>query len=284
MLPKQKLSIAGQQFTYYGPGRSTLQYVDGALPWLAKVGDSQRFMEFIAPPMAYSIEVTGDKEMERFIGQHIESREVYDAFKRSDRYQRPSEAGIATPNPVQGPWWTAAGMTVLFVGLNILLGFSTFGSGREVVSMTLSAGQSTGESAPFVIEDSDKVMSVDILTQTDNSWVYVETELLDTETDGLMGVTASEVSYYHGYEGGESWSEGSRSETRYFKPPPAGEYVLSVEAEWDAPTPVQITVRKGQKLGRYPLILGVLLSLLPLFVWLRWRAFERDRWDEDEED
>lgn len=282
MLPKQKMTIAGQSFTYYGPGRSSLQYVDGALPWLARVGDTQRYMEFIAPPMAYSIEVSGDKEMERFIGQHIEALDVYEAFGRGDRYQPPSEAGIATPNPVHAGWWTAAIMTGVFVGLNLLLGLSTFGSGTEVTSMYLRAGQQTGVSDVFTVDEGDRVMSMTIETQTDNSWVYVEAELTDAESDELMGVTASEVSYYHGYEDGESWSEGSRSETRYFKPPPAGQYQLSVEAEWDQQSSIQITVHKGEKLGRYPLILGVLLALLPGLVWLRWWAFERDRWDEED--
>lgn len=284
LLPKQKMTIAGKQYTYFGLSRSTLHYVDGALPWLAKVGDSQRSMEFIAPPMAYSIELTGDKEMERFTGQHVEARTVYDAFKRSDRYQAPSEAGIATPNPVTGAWWTAALMMLAFAGVNVVLAIGTMATGTEVARVQLSAGQQSAESQPFSLTGDEKVMSVRVSTQTDNSWVYVETELIDEASDGLMGATASEVSYYHGYEGGESWSEGSKSETNYFKPPPAGSYSLAVEAEWDRSTPVTVSLRVGEKLGRYPLILAVLMGLGPLFIGLRWRAFERDRWDEDEED
>ncbi|MEL6346087.1 MAG: DUF4178 domain-containing protein [Myxococcota bacterium] len=283
LMPRDVITIADADFQYYGRGQSRLTYVDGALPWRATIDDTQRYHEFIAPPRCYSIEITGDKEMERFVGDHVDPRVVYTAFGRDDRYERPDEAGIATPNPVNSSWWAMAAVSGLFIFLNLFLAILTFGSGPELVELNFRSGQTTAESAPFTIPDGTRVLGMHIDSDVDNSWVYVTAELYDAETDALMGATGEEVSYYHGYEGGESWSEGSRDESRYFKAPPSGQYILSAELERDRTVPVRLWLTSGDRLGRYPLILAFLLAGIPAVVWWRWRAFERDRWDEEED-
>ena len=47
---------------------------------------------------------------------------------------------------------------------------------------------------------------------------------------------AKEISYYSGYDGGESWSEGSRNAHAYFKVPEAGNYTLGIEGQTDRRT------------------------------------------------
>ena len=98
-----------------------------------------------------------------------------------------------------------------------------------------------------------------------------------------MGAIGDEVSYYYGREGGESWSEGSRSKSRYLKAPPAGSYQLLAEVEGDRSVPVRIHLTAGDRLTRYPLILAALMALIPVFTFMRWRNFERDRWDEEDD-
>ena len=105
LYPKQRITIAGDSFRYFGMSRATLVYVDGALPWLAKVGDQHRELEFTAPPRCYSIELSGTEgvsEMERFVGEHLDAREVYAAFGQDQDYVAPREAGIATPTGLGG--------------------------------------------------------------------------------------------------------------------------------------------------------------------------------------
>jgi hypothetical protein len=284
LFPKQRMSIAGKSYRFYSTDKTKLEYVDGALPWLARVGDEQTSLTFIDPPWAYCIELSDGSEMERFTGQHIPPRELLEAIGQGGRYTRPSEAGIASPNPIDGLWKTAGLLLLLFSLGNVMVGLATYGSGYEVASAQLPAGSTSFESTPFTIVDGESVMGIHINTSADNSWVYVETEIVDVESDASVGGTGSEVSYYHGYEGGESWSEGSRSESRYFRPPPAGTYQVTIDAEWDVPSTISVSVTVGDKLGRYPLVLALMMALGTIFIGLRWRAFERDRWDEDEDD
>ena len=152
------------------------------------------------------------------------------------------------------------------------------------MDLSLKPGATGGESVEFSVPEGAKVMGLHIETQVDNGWVYVDAELLDADSDALIGATGEEVGYYHGYEGGESWTEGSRSKSRYFKAPPPGDYVLAVEVEGDQAVPIQVSLTHGDRLARYPLILAGLLVLGPVLIGLRWRAFERDRWDEEDDD
>jgi len=56
----------------------------------------------------------------------------------------------------------------------------------------------------------------------------------------------AEVSYYHGVEGGESWSEGSRRSSRTFAAPTPGSYQLSVAVE-EGERPVEVLVRVDER-------------------------------------
>jgi hypothetical protein len=121
---------------------------------------------------------------------------------------------------------------------------------------------------------------VETRADLNNTWIYLSMALINLDS-GQAYDFGREVSFYSGVDGGESWSEGTRSDEATLPSVPAGQYYLRIEPDSDTP-PVNYAVRVYRDvptLWFLPLAL-VALSLYPLIVWLRSRSFETQRWAE----
>ena len=94
----RKATFAGRSMKLWARGRSRLAFVDGALPWSARLDDSNEFLDFSSPPYVASVEI-GDSEVEAFAGEWIEGRQVLEAFGREHRWFQSSDVHIGQPNP-----------------------------------------------------------------------------------------------------------------------------------------------------------------------------------------
>lgn len=96
-----------------------------------------------------------------------------------------------------------------------------------------------------------------------------------TADDGYLG-------YYYGYEGGEHWTEGSRSRVHYWKVKTPGRYrILTTIWETDdrrGRTPVRIQIDNDVQRSYILLILALLWPILPFYLFMRRRSFESRRW------
>ena len=72
-------------------------------------------------------------------------------------------------------------------------------------------------------------MRSDLASNQDNSWAYYDVVVYRGEDPHAS--LGKQISYYHGYEGGESWSEGSTSTRAYFKLEEPGTYRIGIEAD-----------------------------------------------------
>jgi hypothetical protein len=98
---------------------------------------------------------------------------------------------------------------------------------------------------------------------------------------------AKEISYYSGYDGGESWSEGSRTAHAYFKVPDAGNYTIGIEGETNSrasPKGLRLELREGIIVSRYLWILVILSAVAFLTPLVSRLMFESKRWADTEED
>ena len=284
--PRSKVDIGGQTWTCFERGHSNLAFVDGALPWLAKIGDKNSYVDFIDPPRIYSVEV-GDLELERFVGEHIDSKTVYAAFNKADKHVPPLVVGPATP-----PYLTPARKAAMWVGwlfvlVNLLATGATFSGGTTLLSESLGQGEvANGEwtSPVFKVPDGATVMGLKVETSLDNGWLAIDSELIEADTEDIVGASSAEVAYYHGYEGGESWSEGSRKKRKLFKAPPGGDYQIGLYMEGDQHPIVTVTVTTGNKLTRYPLLMLILSLIVPGWLFIRNQAHEQQRWGVDDDD
>ena len=108
-----------------------------------------------------------------------------------------------------------------------------FAGSYHCVRDTSSWAGSTGAVAvtPVITDrfhvDGGGALDIAAATQLDNNWLELELSLINEKT-GEEFEADKTLEYYHGYEGGESWSEGSNTETIRFSSVPEGDYHLNI--------------------------------------------------------
>lgn len=89
---------------------------------------------------------------------------------------------------------------------------------------------------PFQISKSsfgtNNNLEFDILTNIDNNWIELYCTLLNEQT-GEEITLYDELEYYHGYTGGENWSEGANYSKKIVTEVPAGTYRLIIQPNAD---------------------------------------------------
>lgn len=123
-------------------------------------------------------------------------------------------------------------------------------------------------------------------SNVENNWLYVAGDLINEET-GLVQQFELPIEYYHGTEGGESWSEGGRDRATYITALPAGRYTMRLEAQWEnwnQPAPPRLSVKLQQGVPRFLnlVLLLIGLSIIPVVVAIRHISFEKRRWADSE--
>ena len=105
---------------------------------------------------------------------------------------------------------------------------------------------------------------------------------------------SAQMSYYHGVEGGESWSEGSKRDTKVFKLKTPGDYRLLMVGQAGVDNKgsdvlrsgakVHITISEGVELTRYYAGFGILCLLAGAVEPIRRYSFEYKRWGGEDDD
>ena len=288
---------AGRRFDHFQTSIPVTTYVLGEFPWVAEVGDTVRMSDFVCPPLLLSEETTKEESVWT-LGEYIEPQEIWDAFKLPDA--PPPKHGVAAAQPnvwtgtlagMRWPFAAAAAACVLsYLAVNMVA------LRRDVldVGVQFSAQDPEKSRVTDVFELGGRVSNVEIelATNLDNHWAEFQLTLIEAETDKAYDF-GREISYYHGVEDGENWSEGS-SWTRVYVPRvPPGRYYLRVEPETDvSPLNLHLRVRRDVPLARVPLLALALLGLPFAFALWQSRTFETARWmqsdhapvsDEDDE-
>jgi hypothetical protein len=95
-------------------------------------------------------------------------------------------------------------------------------------------------------------------------------------------VAQTEIAYWHGSDGGESWSEGNRGKELVFRDLPAGSYYFVIDPEISEEKPVPVAARikviRDQAAWSNFFFLLVFLALFPMHSRVRVAGFEAERW------
>lgn len=267
-----------------------VEHVLGEFYWRVEVGETSRATDFIRPPEMISKECT-PAEVLWSLGTHLEREAVQKAFRLERELPKPRTVGPAQPNPIQNPLPTWLALTAIAVAIFVAL--EIVGPNREVLAKTFSFealeskdATQTVFSDPFELGAMGNIY-VKVSAPVDNSWFYVEGDLVNEET-GLVQAFSLPVEYYHGVDAGESWSEGSTEAETFLSSLPAGRYTLRLEAQWNderstrwqAPMRASVEVRQGVPRLIHFLVVLVLLGVPALVQGLRRRQFEVRRWSE----
>ena len=287
MIPKQRVAAGDRTYQFYESGSSRLIYVDGALPWLARTGDRNAYADLVAPPYMFQVEQSR-QEVEYFVGEYMSPAQVWLAFNLEEA--APGTHGVHPAQPFsRGPLArTLMVVGAVFALVNAALAFMSLGASGDVIfnkkfDPTDYLKESLSE--PFTI-GAEPVMALKIASPLSNSWLALQVALVDA-SERVVQELEADISYYSGVEGGESWSEGSRTSTTYGKAPPAGTYRLLFKASGGSGNsgtargePLQVALVQGVMLSRYFLGLFIIALLFPVFEFLRKRMFETRRWAE----
>ncbi len=172
---------------------------------------------------------------------------------------------------------------------------STSSAGAADTASTTTATDTAGASAaPPKAENSRVIftkpfplsggrnLKIDGFAPVENSWLSVSGDVVNEET-GLVEPFDLPIEYYHGVDGGESWSEGSKSVVRVVSALPKGRYVMRLEAQWPentVPPALQIRVREGAFLWSHFLLAFLAITIAAALAGYRALVFENARWQE----
>lgn len=273
-----------------GAGTYELMYVDGALPWIASIGDKITYAEFSeknGSGRQFEAEAQGD-EIEFGMGLALPLEMVIRATGKQTLMPPPAE----TMDAAQTRNWFI--ILILFsCAMTAINGFFWYVSdhrGSTVLEQTIGAEELSGEilTQPFKVSSAGNLIEVGIRAdKLDNAWMTVDLAVVEGE-EKVIHEFDGDMEYYHGYEGGESWSEGSSSSSTFIKIPKAGTYRLLVhavsgtgdtESAESCANNMEITVRDGAYVSTYFMITAILCIIAAIVVGVAYK-----NWTDEDDD
>jgi hypothetical protein len=244
--------------------------------------------EFIAPPYIFIFE--RNKNEARFhYGRYILPKQIENAFKLAFI---PEQIGTgATQTMFLGINYSIftkicfAFLILLFV---IQIFFAQTSTARRVYQeafqqINMNDSNKVLVSSNFVITNAPTSLQFDLVSNVDNDWFGVTIELINNNTGDRFEVNKS-IEFYNGIDGGESWSEGSKSESVFMSQVPAGTYHLNLYPEWGSANKetnnFEIWVYEDVTMWSNFWVILIVTAILVLIQYIRFRIFEGKRWME----
>ena len=242
--------------------------------------------EYINPPYIVSIEKNGE-ETATFFGEHIGRKEVMKAFGMQTA---PGKIGTGIVQPF---FVNLRNLSLVFCSVAVLI-FVTHlliynnRTAQTVLDETFTISEQNNKefvSRPFALDGGSAPLTVNVSSDIDNSWLNVQVALVNEKTNEEVYAN-KDVEFYHGYEGGESWSEGGRSETLQLCGVTAGKYHLLVTPMW-APENNSNNYMQVRAVWNEPSMWNVWFPILTMAgIWIALfflnSNYEKKRWSESD--
>ncbi|HEU0124527.1 MAG TPA: DUF4178 domain-containing protein [Bryobacteraceae bacterium] len=288
----------GIVYDHFQTARASTSFVIGEFPWQVKMGETVEAADYVSPPHMLSSETTKD-EVTWSKGEYVPAQDIWTAFQIPGAPPPPVGVYSTQPAPPAAkstrPWGLFFVFSLLLLGMMIF--FATRALQETVLNETYTFNPAaTGEKSfvtrPFVLRGAKANVHVAVHGDLDNAWAFISMALINEETGEAFDF-GRQVSYYHGVDGGESWTEDSRDDAATLPSIPGGLYYLRLEPETEAPTgaaaalaqrPIRYNVQLVRDVPFYfRYFLGIFLLLLPLpFMGRKGANFEALRWHESD--
>lgn len=223
----------GGTYKIFNVGTATVVRVEGEFYWRVKVGDAVQAFDYIKPPELLSIENTADEETAS-VGTYISPQQVQQAFPQATL---PRPRNVAPNQPTASREAVTPAFVIALVATLVLWLASMWQPAPKAVfqkQMAIAVADTSEQIiGAFDLADAENNLEVRISTYLNNDWMYLAFTLFN-ETTGETFFFDKNAEYYHGVDGGESWSEGNRAPELFFTDLPAGKYTLTMQTERDA--------------------------------------------------
>lgn len=280
----QKLDFENEPFVLFNEYRYDVNTAMGEFPY-ALFGDSPKVKEFISPPEIWIQESDGRSGSQWYRGKHMEPAQVRKAFDAVRDFPRRVGVGAVQPKGYIGfGKLMVLGLIGLFCLFTIHWVSSFSNSNRRLFETNFFFNDSIPNQTlvvdRFTLEKRQSNIELTIDAPVNNSWVEADFTLVNSTTGKEYSLEQG-VEYYYGYDGGESWTEGCRSETAFFTGIPAGNYVMQIQGARPGSYGVDhFSVTADYDTNQYRNLVACLLILL---AWLIGRFFysnynEKQRW------
>jgi len=277
--PKDNIIFDGKVYKFYECYEAYTVYVEGELTFIAKKDDVTQICEAIAPPFGLNKE-SALGEIEYSISEYLPQEETFKSFKTKPLDNPPWVYPI---KPFESKFLKSlseVSKVFLAISIFIIVAINLISSNKVVAKDSFI---STKRVIEFNITNPKHLLEIDIDTNLDNNWLDYELSIEDKNKTEIFA-TSGEISYYHGYEGGESWSEGSQSETIYTKVPSGGAYKLYFDSTHKAVVNKTITVKEGVIRDSYFIALAIIYLITFLLFYIAKMHYDATLWKEVTDD
>jgi len=297
------VSYEGRTYRIFGNATARVEYVLGEFYWRVDRGEKVRAVDYTAPPFGISKEITGDTEINYSHARYMPADELEKAFNLKG-LPRPATVGMMQPYTGGSVFRTWAMLPAALFVVAIFLAMTR--SRHEVLDSTFdfsapppvatstsadwsdSSPRSEGSrvifTPPFQLSG-NRNLEIEGSASVQNSWMYVAGDIGDEQQTGLLEPFDLPIEYYEGYDDGDHWTEGNKTQRVYLSSLPAGTYTMRLEGQWDPksqPVPVHLVVREGVFRWSH-FILALILLTIPAFVMgFKRIGFENARWSESQ--
>jgi len=280
MTPQETFSFDGRYYEFYEGYRAYITFVQGELTWVARKDDAVMIYEAISPPLGLSYERSGS-ESEYYISHYLDTKEVCDSFGATchkSNAMNPLKPFVAERSKAFSK------ASAIFAVLSLLMiGIIEFSFNGTLIKSESFVGKT--KEIPFHIEDPRHLIALKLKSDVNNDWIYYDISVIKSDTQEEVYSLGKELSYYYGYEGGESWSEGSQEVMSYFKLKEPGDYLLKFNApQYHRTVHMNVSIREDVIRSLYFVILFI-FSFLGSFVYLiQYGIYKTNLWKHIEEE
>ncbi|MBA3392661.1 MAG: DUF4178 domain-containing protein [Deltaproteobacteria bacterium] len=286
----------GVTFELFQRADMRVDVVLGEFYWQVAAGERVIGEDYIAPPAMLSCE-TSKTEQAWSLSTYMKGKQVAAAFGKVE-VPLPSRQGVGAnqPYPLHGIGKISAIVTLALFAVGI--GRCSMAkadlkhayraeirpaeppSALEPTPLPAVEGaQNVSFTDPFHLDGGQNI-EIAIEAGINNNWAYVAIDLVNEKTGGLVSFDKN-IEYYSGYDGGESWTEGSHRASQVLAPMEAGEYVMRVEGTTGSLAPVYLNVAVRQDVFRlrYFWVALILVGLPFAVIAIHAFHFKKKRWE-----
>ncbi len=295
----QSFSYQDVEFSIFQAYNQEVNWGIGSFDFDISDVDNLYSREFIAPPKMLIYEVqksSKETNPEWYEGEYVEANEIHQEYLGlGNTTTFPSKSGIGATEPYKSQFYYKDALKMSLIAFAVILTIqlyfmatspttTVFRETFSVADLKIDSASTNLTSAKPIVSKSfsiDKTgkIEIELASSVDNSWLESNITMVNESTlEELPIVIGNE--YYHGYEGGESWTEGSTVASKDFSEVPAGKYHLLVETITPAINGGTYTVRL-QSGGIYWInifIMLCLIAILPIVKYFQEYNFEKERW------
>lgn len=238
--------------------------------------------EYIQPPLMISIEKMNGVET-AFLGEYISKSKIKKAFQKA---HLPYQSGVNIAQPYYFDVNNTAIIFCIFLLMVISTNWYIYKDQSEQVVFNKAIAftdfndrEFTGES--FVLKGGSAPMTIHVSTDVDNSWANVDVALVNETSNDEIHAN-KDIEYYHGYEDGESWTEGNWSEKFNICGVKEGKYHLLIKPlkapEDTKNTAMKIKVVWNEPSNRNVWIIAIFMIVVYVVIRYFKINFEKTRW------